>query len=81
MATTRAAPHPLGTLCVGGDWARAHGDFETLRCIAQQLAGGVAEPLHCDLMELADLCLYDLDTASASWDLVKHRLLGSSPER
>jgi hypothetical protein len=77
-AVTRShtTPHSIGELCVGGDWAQADGDFETLRHIAQQLATRAGEPLHCELTKLADLCLYDLDRASALWDQLKGTLFG-----
>jgi len=69
----------FGELCVGGDWASAHGDFSALRNVAQQLAIQFGEPVHCDLIKLADLCLYDLDAAGALWSRLKYQLSRSSP--
>ena len=66
----------LGRLRVGGDWAQAHGDFEALRYVAQQLATCVGEPLHCELMKLAELCLCDPDAAGGLWARLKIELQG-----
>ena len=69
----------IGQLCVGADWAWAHGEFSALRHIAQQLAVRFGEPVHHDLVELSDLCLHDLDTAGTLWARLKDRLDRSSP--
>jgi hypothetical protein len=61
----------VGTLCAGGDWACAHGDFSGLRCVARQLESYVAEPLHCQLVELAAACVSNPERASLLWSLVK----------
>lgn len=67
----------IGVLCVGGDWACAHGDFAALRNVAQRLAARTPEPLHCDLVELANACASDPHRASVLWDQLKPRLYRS----
>jgi hypothetical protein len=61
----------IGKLCVGGDWACAHGDFSGLRHVAEQLAACAPEPLHCALVELAAACNADPVRAAAIWDRLK----------
>jgi hypothetical protein len=73
MVTNSASSHPnvvghsIGELCVGGDWACAHGDFGALGNIARTLADGVDEPLHCALVALADACVNDPERAATAW--------------
>jgi hypothetical protein len=74
---THSATRTLGELCVGGDWACAHGDG--LRYIAQQLAACAREPLHCALMELADACVGDPDRAVLLWSQLKNQVYPSDP--
>lgn len=74
IAGSCATVHSIGELCVGGDWAQAHGDFEALRYIAQRLAKDAPEPLHCRLVRLADMCLADPDGAGEVWDRLKDAL-------
>lgn len=64
----------IGKLCVGGDWASAHGDFSGLRNVAQQLAGYAPEPLHCALTELAAACCADPERAALLWNELKTQL-------
>lgn len=64
----------VGVLCIGGDWACAHGDLEGLRDIAYSLAARAPEPLHCELMRLAEACLRDPDRATAGWVGIKKRV-------
>jgi hypothetical protein len=54
---TIATTETIGKLCVGGDWACAHGDFADLRYVAQQLEDFVPEPTHCELAEIAAACI------------------------
>ena len=70
--------HEIGKLCVGGDWACAHGDLEALRYVAQCLAVYAHEPVHCELLELAATCTYDPDHAVELWIRLKEELLHSS---
>lgn len=70
-STSNATASPIGRLCVGGDWACAHGDFGGLRHIAFQLQSFVPEPIHCQLSELASACLCDPQRAGAIWDGLK----------
>ena len=77
-ATGSFTARSVGELCIGGDWAWAHGDFGALRYIAQQLAIGFGEPIHCDLTKLADLCLCDLDAAGTLWAQLKDQLYRST---
>jgi hypothetical protein len=60
-------PHTIGELCVGADWACAHGDSSALHYVAQQLTACASEPLHCALMELSDTCICDPDRAVLLW--------------
>ena len=67
-------PRSIGKLCIGGDWVCAHGDFAALRNIAQQLASvAAAEPLHCELIALAEACLDGEDRASVLWHRLRNR--------
>lgn len=67
-------PRAIGKLCIGGDWACAHGDFAALRHIAQQLATSASEPLHCELVVLADACLERANRAAELWHQLRDRL-------
>lgn len=67
-------PRAIGKLCMGGDWACAHGDFGALRHIAQRLATAAREPLHCELIALADACLDGEDRAAELWHRLRARL-------
>jgi len=60
-------PDTIRQLCTGGDWACAHGDLGALRHVAQHLAAGAAEPLHRELLDLAELCLQDPYRAPTLW--------------
>jgi hypothetical protein len=78
----RPASHPpepasraIGKLCVGGDWACAHGDLEALGDVAVQLADYVREPLHRELVALCALCHDAPDRASAVWMRLKTQVL------
>lgn len=73
-ATVRSS----GELRLGGDWAQAHGDFEALRYIVQQLAKDAPESLHCKLAMLADMCLDDPDGAGEVWGRLKDELYRSA---
>lgn len=64
----------IGKLCVGGDWACAHGDFSGLRHVAQQLAAYAPETIQCELAELATACTTDPDRAAALWDRLKNQV-------
>lgn len=82
MLAVDAAPrtaHRIGVLCIGGDWACAHGDLSGLHDVARQLAAHVGEPLHCEVMALADLCQGDGDRAGALWATLRARLSQHSP--
>jgi len=70
----RVAAHAIGQLCVGGDWACAHGDLAGLRDIAQRLAEQLSEPLHCELVALADACHADAEQAPERWEQLKERV-------
>jgi hypothetical protein len=74
LTNTRNAEHTIGELCVGGDWACAHGDLSALRHISLQLAAQVAEPLHCALTEIADVCYSAPDLAVELWNRLKDRI-------
>jgi hypothetical protein len=66
--------HAISELCTGGDWACAHGDFAGLRHVAHCLATYASEPLHCELVALADACTSDPERAGVLWDRLKGRL-------
>jgi hypothetical protein len=69
------ATHTIGTLCVGGDWACAHGDLEALGDVALRLASYTASPLHGELVALASLIHADPERATATWVHLRPRLL------
>lgn len=71
---TRAASESIGKLCMGGDWACAHGDFGGLREVARQLAAHVPEPLHCELETLAAACAAHPAKAVSLWTTLKDRI-------
>ena len=71
----QAIAHAIGKLCIGGDWACAHGDLSALRYVAQCLAVHAREPLHCELLDLAETCSFDPDRAVERWVLLKNELL------
>ena len=71
---SRETAHTIGQLCFGGDWACAHGDPSGLRHIAQRLANYSQEPLHRELLALADACKCDPDRAVALWSEIKEKL-------
>jgi hypothetical protein len=75
MAMVATRSHLIGELCVGGDWACAHGDFAALRDVAHRLSSFTREPVHCALVELADACLGDPARASELWCQVKETVL------
>jgi hypothetical protein len=76
--TTSTKAHQIGELCVGGDWACAHGDLAGLRHVALQLATFANEPMHDTLLELADACTEDPERATALWADVKGPLFHQS---
>ena len=63
----------VGTLCVGGDWACAHGDFSGLRDVARRLEA-LVQPMRGELAELETACLRDPDRAGRLWFTLKPRL-------
>lgn len=82
MSVNRAAAtRTIGELCVGGDWACANGDLETLGHLARELARYAREPLHCELVVLADMCRDDPDQAVSTWMRLKELLLGEHHAR
>lgn len=76
---TQSSTRTIGELCVGGDWACAHGDVSGLRYIAQRLAAHAQGPLHCALVELAEACVGDPDRAALLWSQLKNRVYPSDP--
>ena len=71
---THEVGETIGKLCVGGDWASAHGDFAGLRYVARQLADYAPEPIHGELVELAAACTTDPDRAALLWSRVKSQV-------
>jgi hypothetical protein len=74
LPCTSEVSQTIGKLCVGGDWACAHGDFAGLRQVARELADHALEPIHCELVELASACNSDPDRAAALWQELKNQL-------
>lgn len=70
----------VGRLCIGGDWACAHGDFEALCFVARQLEAFVREPLHSELTALEVACLSDPGRAGEIWSTLKPRLFSSTED-
>ena len=64
----------LGRLCIDADHARTNDDFAALQHIARSLAIYAHEPLHCQLVDLADTCQSDVRRASSMWDQLKDRV-------
>lgn len=71
----------IGQLCFSGDWACANGDVDTLASIASRLASFTAEPLHCELARLAELCGRDPIRAISEWMRLKGHVLGNGANR
>lgn len=71
----KTMPRTIGQLCVGGDWACAHGELEALGEIAERLADYTYEPLHCELVALSMLCHSDPEQATATWLRLKTQVL------
>ena len=67
----------IGMLCVAGDWACTQADLSALGDIAARLLEYTREPLHCELVPLAELCRCDPDRAVAAWYRMKELLLAS----
>ena len=75
VAASSNSDFAVGKLCVGGDWACANGDFETLSHIAARLAEHAVDPLHRQLISFVDVCRYDPEHAVATWMQLKELLL------
>lgn len=75
VAIARKTPHRIGELCLGGDWACAHGDLEGLAHIVQQLARHLPERLHDELEELVRTCYQNPERATEKWFELKERRL------
>ncbi len=66
----------IGELCFAGDRACVQQDLGALAGIARQLARLTPEPLHCELMSLAEACDCDRTSAIATWSQIRDRLYG-----
>jgi hypothetical protein len=73
----KPAARTIGQLCVGGDWACAHGDLEALGDVAERLADYANDPLHDELEALSVLCHNDPERAATTWMRLKNQLLRS----
>jgi hypothetical protein len=69
--------HAISALCLGGEWACAHGDFAGLRDVARRLEQYVPEVLD-ELHELETACQRDIDHASEIWVHVERRITSAS---
>lgn len=72
---SKTTTRTIGQLCVGGDWACAHGELEALGDVAERLADYTREPLHHELVELSMLCHSDPQQATALWTRLKPQVL------
>ena len=72
---SKSTARTVGQLCVGGDWACAHGELEALGDVAERLADYTREPLHHALVELSMLCRRDPQQATALWTRLKPQVL------
>lgn len=73
-STTPTTIKAIGKLCVGGDWACAHGDLGGLRDVARRLEAYVQEPIHCELEALVAACAADPNRAVALWSTLRDRI-------
>ncbi len=71
-----ADPSTVGALCWAGDAACESNDVAALGGIARRLVELVPEPLHCELIPLADSCSQDPEHAVAAWTELRDRVLG-----
>ena len=69
--------HAISALCLGGEWACAHGEFAGLRDVARRLETYVPEVLD-ELRELEDACRGDIDHASAIWVQVERHITATT---
>jgi hypothetical protein len=67
----------ISALCLGGEWACAHGDFAGLRDVARRLEGLVAPPIREELRAVAEACRDDVDRASALWVVAERHVIGA----
>lgn len=68
------ASSSVGQLCIGGDWACAHGDFETLQFVARRIADLTPEPQRREIADLAHRCAADPEHAVEAWVDLKRRV-------
>jgi len=74
MTPDRQDPvHAISALCLGGEWACAHGDFAALRDVARRLEPYVPEVVD-ELHQLETACRHDIDHASELWVAVERRI-------
>lgn len=80
MTTQPTFSHAVGELCLGADWACAHGDLETLGHVAGRLAVLLREhpTLHAELLDLERKCYLDAEGAMRAWMSVKRHVGGRS---
>ena len=81
LAARSHAPAPratqartIGELAVAGDRACGLGEVATLEALARELATRVDEPLHCELVGLAESCRGDPAGAIHWWPLLRERV-------
>lgn len=58
-------------LCRRGDWACVDGDLRALGDVVKELAEATPDPMHCELVALAELCRRDPARAVAGWHRVR----------
>ena len=73
--TTTEHPLDIEQLVLGGDWACAHGNLEGLEDVAQQLAEIADEPVHSELLAVAQECRTNPEHAIRHWYAAKQRTL------
>ena len=57
----------IAVLCIGGDWACAHGDFAGLRDVARKLGAYLPAAIQPELTAVVEACRRDIDHASELW--------------
>jgi len=73
--------HEISTLCVGGEWACAHGDVAGLREVVTRLAAVVPPPLRDELRAVAEACRHDAEHAAALWVEAERRVISGGDSR
>lgn len=68
--------HSISTLCMGGEWACAHGDVAGLRDVVHRLEAFVPASVRAELRAVAEACRHDAEHASALWVVAERHVMG-----